>query len=90
MSMIWTSPAALWLLALVPLVWLSGRFSRTNFNRRQNALQVIVRSAVMVALAVALARPVLEVGSSRLSVVYLVDVSYSVSSRSVTEREDTL
>jgi len=85
MSMIWTSPAALWLLALVPLVWLSGRFSRTNFNRRQNLLQMIVRSAILVALAIAMARPVLEVGSSRLSVVYLVDVSYSVSSRSVTE-----
>jgi Ca-activated chloride channel homolog len=85
MSMIWTSPSALWLLALVPLVWLSGRFSRTNFNRRQNALQVIVRSAVLAALAIALARPVVEVGSSRVSVVYVVDVSYSVSSRSVTE-----
>jgi Ca-activated chloride channel family protein len=85
MSMIWTSPAALWLLALVPLVWLSSRFSRTNFNRRQNALQVIVRSVVLTALAIALARPVLEVGSSRVSVVYLVDVSYSVSSRSVSE-----
>ncbi|HUR21116.1 MAG TPA: VWA domain-containing protein [Vicinamibacterales bacterium] len=83
--MIWTSPAALWLLALVPLVWLSGRFSRTNFNRRQNALQVIVRSLVLTALAVALARPVIELGSSRVSVVYVVDVSYSVSSRSVTE-----
>lgn len=85
MSMIWTSPAALWLLALVPLVWLSGRFSRTNFNRRQNLLQMVVRSAVLAALAIALARPVLELGSSRVSVVYVVDVSYSVSSRSVTE-----
>ena len=85
MSVIWTSPAALWLLVLVPLVWLAGRFSRTNFNPRQHLLQTTVRTAVLAALAVALARPVFEVGSSRLSVVYLVDVSYSVSSASVTE-----
>ncbi|NQW03429.1 MAG: VWA domain-containing protein [Acidobacteria bacterium] len=85
MSVIWTSPAALWLLLLVPLVWLAGRFSRTNFNPAQHTLQGAVRSVVLIALAVALARPVLEVGSSRVSVVYLVDVSYSVSSRSVTE-----
>lgn len=85
MSIIWTSPGALWLLLLVPLVWVAGRFSRTNFNPRQHTLQGIVRSAVLVALAVALARPVAEVGSSELSVVYLVDVSYSVSSRAVAE-----
>lgn len=85
MSVIWTSPAALWLLLLVPLVWAASRFSRTNFNPRQHLLQNVVRSLVLVALAVALARPVLEVGSSRVSVVYLVDVSYSVSSRSVQE-----
>jgi uncharacterized membrane protein len=36
-------------------------------------------------LAVALARPVMEVGSSNLSVVYLVDTSYSVSSAAVAE-----
>ena len=85
MSVIWTTPGALWLLVLVPLVWAAGRFSRTNFNPRQHLLQTVVRSHVLVVLAVALARPVLEVGSSRVSVVYLVDVSYSVSSRSVQE-----
>ncbi len=85
MSVIWTSPAALWLLVLVPLVWVAARYSRTNFNPRQHLLQTIVRTLVLAALAIALARPVFEVGSSRLSVVYLVDVSYSISSRSVTE-----
>lgn len=83
--MIWTVPAALWLLALVPLVWVASRFSRTNFNPRQHRLQQIVRAVVLTALAVALARPVLEVGSSNLSIVYVVDTSYSVSSRAVAD-----
>lgn len=83
--MTWTAPAALWLLALVPLVWVASWFSRTNFSPRQHLLQQIVRAVVLVALAVALARPVMEMGSSRLSIVYLVDASYSVSSQAVSE-----
>jgi len=82
-GVIWTVPTALWLLALVPLVWVASRFSRTNFSKRQHLLQLVVRSLVLAALAVALARPVMEVGSSNLSVVYLVDTSYSVSSQAV-------
>ncbi len=84
-GVIWAAPAALWLLALVPLVWLAGRVSRTNFSPRQHLVQTIVRTLVLVALAVALARPVMEIGSSRLSVVYVVDVSYSVSNRAVAD-----
>ena len=83
--MIWTVPTALWLLALVPLVWVASRFSRTNFSKRQHLLQLVVRSLVLAALALALSRPVMEVGSSNLSVVYLVDTSYSVSSQAVAE-----
>ena len=49
MSVIWTSPAALWLLALVPLVWVAARYSRTNFNPRQHLLQTIVRTLVLAA-----------------------------------------
>jgi uncharacterized membrane protein/uncharacterized protein YegL len=89
----WTSPSALWLLALVPLVWVASRYSRTNFNPRQHLVQQGVRALVLVALTLALARPILEVGSSSLSVVYVVDVSYSVSSQAVDEaasRIDTL
>ena len=29
----WTAPAALWLLAAVPLVWLALAVARTNFDR---------------------------------------------------------
>jgi len=85
MSISWTSPAALWLLAVVPLVWAVVRFSRTNFNSRQRYLQAAVRSLLLAALALALARPVSSTGSNRLSVVYLVDVSHSVASKAITD-----
>ena len=80
-----TAPGALWLLAAVPLVWLARRFGRTNFNPRQQVLQAVCRSLVLAVLALALARPVISMGSSRMAVVYLVDVSHSVASRAITE-----
>ena len=88
--MIWTVPTALWLLALVPLVWVASKFSRTNFSKRQHLLQLVIRSLVLIALALALSRPVMEVGSSNLSVVYLVDTSYSISSQAVGEAADRI
>lgn len=78
MNIAWTTPAALWLLIVVPLAWFALRYSRTNFNLRQRILQTIVRSLLLMALVFALAWPVISTGSSKLSVVYLVDVSDSV------------
>jgi uncharacterized membrane protein len=83
MTIAWTDPSALWLLLAVPLVWLAGRFTRTNFNGSQRRLQTTVRSLLLVLLALALARPVVSVGSSRQSIVYAVDVSHSISSRAI-------
>ncbi len=80
-----TVPGALWLLAAIPLVWLARRFGRTNFNPRQQMLQTVCRSLLLAVLALALARPVISMGSARMSVVYLVDVSHSVSSRAITD-----
>ena len=85
MSITWTVPSALWLLLAVPLVWIALRSGRTNFNPRQQRVQAVVRSLLLVALACALARPVISLGSSRLSVVYLVDASHSVSGRALTD-----
>ena len=85
MSISWTTPSALWLLAVIPLVWVALRSSRTNFNRRQRFIQAGVRSLLLAALAIAMARPVLSSGSTRLSVVYLVDVSHSVASKAITD-----
>jgi hypothetical protein len=90
MSISWTTPAALWLLAVVPAVWMLLRFSRTNFNPRQRLIQAAARSFVLVALTLALARPVVSMSSSRLSVVYLVDVSQSIASQSIVAAADRI
>jgi uncharacterized membrane protein len=79
----WTAPQALWLLLAVPLVWLAHLVARTNFSPRQRWLQAGVRSLLLVALALALARPVVSGRSSRQSIVYVVDVSHSVSGHAI-------
>ena len=79
----WTAPGALWLLAAVALVWLGLLAARTTFNARQRRIQAVIRSVLLVALAMALARPVLSTSSPRHSIVYLVDISHSVSSRAI-------
>jgi uncharacterized membrane protein len=83
MSLTWTDPSALWLLLVVPLVWLGHLLARTNFNTRQRWLQVGVRSLLLAAIACALARPVIGTSSSRHSLVYVVDVSHSIASRGI-------
>src|SRR6185436_18138429 len=79
----WTSPGALWLLAAVPLVWIALRFARTTFNPRQRRLQAAARSLLLVALAFAIARPVLSTSSPRHSIVYAVDISHSISTKAI-------
>ena len=78
-----TSPGALWLLAAIPLVWVALRFARTNFNPRQQRLQAAMRALLLAVLALALARPVISLESSRTSIVYLVDISHSVASQAI-------
>jgi uncharacterized membrane protein len=79
----WTAPSALWLLLAIPLVWAAHRLARTNFNTRQRRLQAGLRSLLLAALAIALARPVIATRSSRESIVYAVDVSQSVGTRAI-------
>jgi uncharacterized membrane protein len=83
MGLTWTAPQVLWLLLALPLVWMAPLVARTNFNRRQRWLQTAVRSLLLVALTLALSRPVVSTSSARQSIVYLVDVSHSVSSRAL-------
>jgi Ca-activated chloride channel family protein len=83
MGLTWAAPQALWLLLVLPFVWMAPLVARTNFNRRQRWLQTVVRSLLLVALTLALARPVVSTSSARQSIVYLVDVSHSVSSRAL-------
>ena len=86
----WTAPIALWLLALVPLVWLAPLVARTTFNPRQRGLQAAARSLLLTALALAIARPVLSTSSPRQSIVYVVDVSHSIASRAIEEAARTI
>jgi Ca-activated chloride channel homolog len=79
----WTAPSALWLLILVPLVWAAHAFTRTTFNTRQRAAQALVRSLLLVVIVVAVARPILSTSSPRQSIVYLVDVSHSISGHAI-------
>ncbi|HEX5069572.1 MAG TPA: VWA domain-containing protein [Vicinamibacterales bacterium] len=90
MSISWTSTGALWLLLLVPAVWAALRFSRTNFGARQRWVQAAVRSLLLTALVLALARPVVSSGSNRLSIVYLVDVSHSIATKAITDAADRI
>lgn len=83
MSLMWIAPGALWLLLAVPLVWLARLVARTNFNPWQRRLQATLRSLLLAALALALARPVISTSSSRQSIVYAVDVSHSVSGHAI-------
>jgi uncharacterized membrane protein/uncharacterized protein YegL len=71
--------AALWPLALLPallLVWLPLR--RTGSRGRRGAAAAL-RSVALIAIVLALLRPVLHRASDEVSVAYLVDVSRSVS-----------
>ncbi len=86
----WTAPGALWLLALVPLVWLAPLVARTTFNPRQRALQGAARSLLLTSLALAIARPVLSTNAPRQSIVYAVDVSHSIASRAIEEAARTI
>ena len=79
----WTAPSALWLLLIVPLVWVAHSVARTTFNSRQRTVQAAVRSLLLASIAVALARPILSTSSSRQSIVYLVDVSHSISGHAI-------
>ena len=85
MTLTWGAPVALWLLLGV-LVWLADLVARTNFNPRQRLLQKTVRSLLLPAVALALARPVVSKPSSHQSIVYAVDVSDSVASHAIETR----
>lgn len=85
-----TTPAALWLLLCVPLVWLAHVATRTTFNPRQRLLQASVRSLLIAVLVLAIARPVVSTMSDRQSMVFLVDVSHSISGNAIQSAAETI
>jgi uncharacterized membrane protein len=67
----------LWMLAIVPGIWLVAR--RTNPKAPRRTLYATVRTVVLVCLIGALAQPVLSWPVARVACIYLVDTSHSVS-----------
>lgn len=78
-----TQPEYLTLLWVAPVLVLGLVWSLTDLAWTQRALSLLLRIAFLAAIAVALARPVTESTSTRSSVVFLVDVSNSVTDPSI-------
>lgn len=71
---------ALWLLWLVPVVWLLAWRDRARHSRRRLLGAAVLRSLALALLVVAIAQPRTPERARGLSVVYALDVSRSVSS----------
>ncbi len=78
MSLTFDNPGALWLLLLLPAFFLVGRLGTAYLSRPVRRAAIGMRLALVAALALALAQPVLHRGSDLLSVIFLVDRSASV------------
>ncbi|NVB85749.1 MAG: VWA domain-containing protein, partial [Kofleriaceae bacterium] len=74
-------PDKLLLIAIVPFFYLLRRLSLTDLSVLQQSLQATLRSLVVVALAIAAARPSRITDTSKVSTIVLVDVSDSISDK---------
>jgi Mg-chelatase subunit ChlD len=79
-SLTFENPHALFLLLLLPVVYLVGRFGHAYLTRPVRNAALVVRLLLVGALVLALAQPVLQRASDLLSVVFVVDRSASVES----------
>lgn len=77
------APAWLATLAAIPLLPVALTYSLADLPPPQRALSVLSRSVLLAVLALALARPARTTDATRVSAVYLVDVSASVASGSL-------
>jgi len=75
------APAWLYLIALVPYLWLVRGESLTDLSLAQQALSLGVRSLLVIGAAVALARPTTVARDDKLATVFLADVSESISDK---------
>jgi Ca-activated chloride channel homolog len=73
----------LWLLAALPLLWLLAWRNRAGIGRARVASATVLRSLALAAIVAALMRPAFHWASEEVSVVYVLDVSNSVSPRFV-------
>jgi uncharacterized membrane protein len=66
------------LLAIIPALWLMRKNSAVDLTAKHLQLSTIARSLIVVLLVLGLMQPILYKASSRVSVVYLLDVSESI------------
>ncbi len=76
--MSFTNPSALWLLLLLPVFVVMG-WPRLAYRRLRDTLSLIIRLVIVALLVLGLAGIQIERAANRLAVVFLIDVSDSVS-----------
>lgn len=73
------APERLGLACLLPLLWLLSSATLVDMSRGQRALSLLLRSAILLVLILALARPSISAFEQRICSVFVVDVSDSIS-----------
>src|SRR5262245_27252545 len=81
------APEWLYLLALVPVIFIARVWSLTDLAVSQQLVQATARSLVIAALALALARPADVTESREVATIALVDVSDSVDDAQLAEAQ---
>ena len=76
------------LLAAIPVFWWVSRRTLMDLSPGHLRLGTLIRSAIVLCLALALTQPVLIQSGYWVSVVYLLDVSQSVSPQAISEAVD--
>lgn len=85
------SPELLWLLALVPFLWLVRLHSLTDLPLLQQLMGALVRTALVVAIIAALIDPrLVEEDPKKVATVFLVDASDSVQDAAIDRARVTL
>lgn len=84
------APRWLGLICLLPYVWAVRGSSLVDMSRLQQALSVGVRMLILVLISLALARPSITSFEQRMSTVFLVDVSNSVSDDQLARAHDVV
>jgi len=90
MSISFDYPMALWLLVLLPVMYVIGRYGSAYLPRLVRRAAIIVRLVLVTSLILAIAQPVLHQASDLLSVVFVVDHSASTSVGSVSAADSWL
>lgn len=83
--------SALWpftLLAALPIIWWLTGHNHAGIGRERLAVATVLRCLALAAIVVALVKPTLRLSSNDMSVVYVVDVSTSVSRQFLKEALD--